>query len=241
VAANTFLDALAHYRQQQGLAGLSINWGAWAEIGEAARRQADDFVKLRGIGTLQPQQGLQVLEQLLTQPLPQIGVLPIDWSQFLASREVLPFFAAFQDKASVIKQQYSDAEVVKHLKSLSVTERQEYLLQYVQTQVANILGFQAEQLDVQQGFFDLGMDSLTSVELRNRLQKNLDCALPSTVLFKYPTIVKLVEYLAKDVLVMEDKAETTVTETTTTVAHMNEEAMLAMIEEEFEALGLKGS
>jgi hypothetical protein len=53
-AANTFMDALAHYRQNRGLPALSINWGIWAQIGSAAARKADEWTLSQGVGTINP-------------------------------------------------------------------------------------------------------------------------------------------------------------------------------------------
>src|SRR5262249_38081255 len=82
-AANAFLDGRAACRRADGLAGLSINWGPWAEVGMAAlhggvRHQT----KLLGVRTIAPAAGLSVLERLLPLRRAQIGVLPVDWSEF---------------------------------------------------------------------------------------------------------------------------------------------------------------
>jgi SAM-dependent methyltransferase/acyl carrier protein len=199
-AANTFLDALAYYRQAQGLAGLSINWGAWSEIGAAAKRKAGERMEMQGIGTIAPHQGLQILEQLFSQSATQIGVVPINWSQFLLTQwGSLPFFNHFkQVKAQTVSKQ--EINFVEQLKAMPAKEQRTHLITHVQSQVANVLGSNASPIEAQQGFFDFGFDSLTSIELRNRLQKSLGCSLPSTVLFSHPTVEELVEYLASDVL-----------------------------------------
>ncbi len=217
-AANTFLDALAYYRQAQGLAGLSINWGAWSEIGAAAKRKAGERMEMKGMGTIAPQQGLQILEQLFSQSATQVGVVPINWSQFILTPwAASPFFSHFkQAKASTVSKQTVD--FIEQLKSVPAKERRTHLIAYIQSQVANILGLDASQpIEAQQGFFDLGMDSLTAVELRNRLQTSLGCSLPSTLLFTYPTIMDLVEYLATEVLAFSDDAINDVEEQTTTL------------------------
>ena len=74
----------AHERRYQGLPGLSINWGAWSEVGAAAERQVDKRVSAQGIGVITPQQGLAALELLMQGRSPQVGVLPVEWSTFLA-------------------------------------------------------------------------------------------------------------------------------------------------------------
>ncbi|MGD1918511.1 MAG: SDR family oxidoreductase, partial [Pleurocapsa sp.] len=83
VVANIFLDTLAQYRQAQNLPALSLNWGAWSNIGAAAKRQVDRDMNLKGIGAISPQQGLVILEKLITSDNPQVGIIPIDWSRFI--------------------------------------------------------------------------------------------------------------------------------------------------------------
>ena len=82
-AANAFLDTLAHLRRIQGLPALSINWGAWSEIGAAARHNVETRMRLQGIGTFTPQEGLVILGRLLGTTLTQVGVMPVHWPAFL--------------------------------------------------------------------------------------------------------------------------------------------------------------
>ena len=75
------------------------------------------------------------------------------------------------------------------------------LLAHVREQVADVLGLESpETLDIQQGFFRLGMDLITTVRLRNRLERSLACTLPATVAFEYPSIDTLTTYLANNIL-----------------------------------------
>src|SRR5205823_4462684 len=89
VAANTFLDSLAHYRRARGLPALSINWGAWSEIGSAASLEKLAEIGRRGIEPLSPQEGLHGLE-LATGPGAsqafgaQVGVVRINWPHYLS-------------------------------------------------------------------------------------------------------------------------------------------------------------
>ena len=83
-AANAFLDALAHQRRWEKRPALSVNWGAWAEVGMAARLSEAEGRRLAaaGLGAIEPTKGLRTLEQLITDGSTQAGVMPIDWPKF---------------------------------------------------------------------------------------------------------------------------------------------------------------
>jgi malonyl CoA-acyl carrier protein transacylase len=198
-AANSFLDALAYYRRAQGLPCMSINWGPWSEIGAAAERKLDEQMHKKGLWSIAPQQGLQILEQLFSKKTPtQVGVIPINWSQFITQRGGASLFFSHQVELPKKEQQIY---FKNQIKSMRADERRAYLTAQVQSQVAKVLGMQASKpIAPQQGFFDLGMDSLTLVELRNRLQVILDCPLPSTLAFKHPTLETLVNFLEHEIL-----------------------------------------
>ncbi|MEM1256295.1 MAG: SDR family NAD(P)-dependent oxidoreductase [Cyanobacteria bacterium P01_H01_bin.21] len=200
-AANTFLDALAYYRQSQGLAGLSLNWGVWTDVGLAAKKQITTQMAFKGVEAITPQTGEQTFMTLFSQQqISQIGVLPLNWPQFLAQWPTTKsFFADFivQETAPLAQR----AEFLQQLETVPKTEWQSYLAQHLRQQIATVLGFSSvEEVDLRQGFFDLGMDSLTAVELKNRLQASLDCSLPTTLVFDYPTGRAVVDYLAQTVL-----------------------------------------
>jgi myxalamid-type polyketide synthase MxaB len=182
-AANAFLDALAHYRHSLGLPALSINWGPWNRVGMAARME----VNLRaGITPIEPELGLEILAFLLQHSAAQVGVLPIDRATWQVPASA--FFAEFHAGSTPRTAQASHERPLPQLDPQS-------LAAYIQTQVGNILGVDGATLDPNQGLSELGIDSLTSVELRNALQKHFACRLPSTLLFDYPTIASLTQYL----------------------------------------------
>src|SRR5262249_36934445 len=85
-AANAFLDALSHHRRALGLPALTINWGPWGDVGMAARANRGRRLTMRGIDAIPPQQGLQLLEQLLLrQEIDQMMVVSANWQQLLDS------------------------------------------------------------------------------------------------------------------------------------------------------------
>ena len=201
VSANAFLDALAHARRAQGLPGLSINWGAWSEVGYAAQVQAEDYLKTQGLGTMAPHLGLAAFERVfdVAKTQAQIGIVPIDWSTYLQRTPPSAYLAEFRMQIS----QHTTDEVAfrQLLEATPVEDQHDLLVSHIISQISAVLGFQSEALiDLKQGFFNMGMDSLTSVELRNRLQTSLGCSLPPTLAFDYPNVIALVDYVANDVL-----------------------------------------
>ncbi|GET44591.1 beta-ketoacyl synthase [Microseira wollei NIES-4236] len=147
------------------------------------------------------------LEQLLNQSASQVGVMPINWSQLIATSALTsPFFANFTQLG--VKNKEPQAEFRARLEAANVNERRQLLINHIRSEVGKVIGWDVSQtIDLQQGFFELGMDSLTSVELRNSLQKSLGCFLPSSLTFTYPTVTKLVDYLAKEVLLLDSGVE----------------------------------
>ncbi|MUG94287.1 SDR family NAD(P)-dependent oxidoreductase [Scytonema sp. UIC 10036] len=200
-AANAFMDSLVHYRQTLGLPGLSINWGPWS-LGMMTSLDSDNQSRLQGlgIGTIAPLKGLTVLEQLLNQSSAQVVAIPIDWSQFSKST-TSPFFINFVKKTE-------KSQFYTFLETCDLSDRKKLLVDHVCSQVTKVLGHKLSlELDIQQGFLELGMDSLTALELRNALQKSLACSLPSSLMFDYPTVSKLADYLAQEVLKWNEAVE----------------------------------
>ncbi len=206
-AANAFLDALAHMRQAQGLAAQSINWGAWSEVGSAAQKRTDKQPQMSGIGTLPPQAGLDALEYLLATLPVQVGVVPIHWPQLIERMGSQPFLAGLAAAADE-RPAAAEPELRQQLAAALTGERRQLLVSHVRDQVARVLGFGPSQpFGLGQGFFELGMDSLTSMELRNRLQTSLGETLPSTVAFDYPNVEALVDFLTPKVLEVAPEEE----------------------------------
>ncbi|WP_414578327.1 SDR family NAD(P)-dependent oxidoreductase [Anabaena sp. CCY 9402-a] len=198
VAANTFLDTLAHYRTTKGLPALSINWGIWSEIGSAT--QATKQMQQRGIDAIAPAEGIQILQHLITQPLTQVGVVPIDWEKFAQQGITSPFFEHFYTTKTPETTQTPPpkTDLLEKLSQLDKTAGYELLETYLREQIAKVLGFLPHEINPQTGFFDLGMDSLTAIEFKNGLQTNLKITLPSTIAFDYPNIQTLAHHLSNE-------------------------------------------
>jgi acyl carrier protein len=165
----------------------------------------------QGVSPLAPEQGLQVLQFLLGQDIPQVGVLQVDWSVFSQHHRVEaahPMLAEVVDQIksllTAMEISAADTDLLDQLKLAQPSERQEILVAHLQEQVRQILGLASSQLlDPHQGFFDMGMDSLMAVDFRNRLESSLNASLPATLIFEFSTIDELAAYLLIEVLAWE--------------------------------------
>ena len=204
VAANAFLDALAHYRRAIGLRVLSIDWGPWTGTGMAGgisdRRKTQWAVQ--GLDTLAQKSALAVFQKLLGADTPQVVVMRMDWPRFFRqfSENNRPaFFDLIPERAGSRK--HEQESFSRKLKAARNDQRKDILRDHIRVIVARVLGLNsATAVDTHQGFFQMGMDSLTSMEMRNILQKELTCSLATTIAFKYPTVDSLVEYLHDEVV-----------------------------------------
>ena len=203
-AANAFLDQLAGHRRAMGLPGQAIAWGAWSEIGEAAE-QKDRIERQRsalGGRWFTPQQGLKAMERLVRQDVATSVVMSMDWSVFEEAVEERPPFLEdllSADAESDEGRSTSSADVLTRLLETPVSERGSLLVSFLQGEVQAVLRLPSTP-DPSVGFFDLGMDSLMAVELRNRLNRAFagDYTASNTVVFDYPDIASLARHLVEE-------------------------------------------
>ncbi|NEO76847.1 type I polyketide synthase [Moorena sp. SIO4G3] len=249
-AANGFMDALAHYRRGLGLPGLSINWGAWGSAGMAARLDSLNQNRLESSGmiAIEPERGMQALDSLLSDSSSQVVVLPINWSKFVKQLpgghgKKIPFLEALISTEPSLTKKSAFRE---QLESVPVSERQELLTNQIRSLIAKTLGWtDTQKIGMRQPLFDLGLDSLMAVELKNRLESSLETSLSSTLLFDYPTVEALVEYLASDVISLEFYSDLDETENVeqeeidnaSRFKEMSEEEMANLLAKKIESLG----
>ena len=201
-AANAFLDALAQRRRALGLPALSINWGPWAGTGMAGHDDTARRWAAVGLAPIDPDLGFDTLEYLLQRPeLVEAGVLPVDWPQFTQQFPggVPPLFAAFSRPEGEPADTNENAErqvFLSRLRATTPERRLDLLVAHVREHVLAVLNMApTATLKLNQGLFELGMDSLTALEVRNHLQHSLGLALPATVVFEHSTVLDLANYL----------------------------------------------
>jgi acyl transferase domain-containing protein/acyl carrier protein len=220
-AANEFLDTLAHYRRLQGLPALSINWGAWSEIGAAARRNVGDRIGIKGIDVFTPEQGLKVLGELLGSQFTEVGVMPVRWPAFLGiqdSDRSNMFFERFYEELEKSRPSFEDRKVresepdllLDDLTKLPEQKRMQVLKMRIRELATKVLGLEnSDGLDDMQPLQELGLDSLMAVELRNLLKTSfrLEQPLSATLIFDYPTISQLAAHISEKVANKDSHAE----------------------------------
>ncbi|CAK0745421.1 Malonyl CoA-acyl carrier protein transacylase (modular protein) [Gammaproteobacteria bacterium] len=211
VAANTFLDTLMHARRQAGLPGLSINWGPWAETGMAAALNEHDQQRItaQGFEFIPPEDGMRVLARLLHTNNPQIGVLPVNWTQFaqhFAGGAWPAFLERVQPRTSAKKE--PKASLREQVAAAPVAKQRAVVMEFLRGEIVRVMELAANyQIQPRQRLQEMGLDSLMTVELGRRLQAAVGQSLRFTLVFDYPTLEALTDYLTTDVLKLAPAAE----------------------------------
>lgn len=208
-AGNAFLDTLARWRRGRGQPALSVNWGPWADAGMfvqagAAGRRA---VSERGFELRDAERNLATLAALLGTRTANAGVFAADWALYAASRpaSAAPRLIAELVDASSPARPGADGLAFRERLAKAPAARRRRLMQVrLREEVAQVLNSSADEIRARQGFRELGMDSLMSVELRNRVERLLGCSLVSTLAFDYPNVEQLGDYLLEEVVRFDD-------------------------------------
>jgi acyl transferase domain-containing protein/SAM-dependent methyltransferase/NAD(P)-dependent dehydrogenase (short-subunit alcohol dehydrogenase family) len=200
-AANAFLDATAAAAHLEGRRVLAANWGAW-EASAAKERE----LREGGLLPMPAQLALDALGAVLTSDDTQRVVGRFDWAvlkPLLEARHPRPLLAHVgttqaTPSADRSADEAARAGLVARLAHASVEMRAAILADFVRHEVAVVLGLPVDEpIAAEMGFFDLGMDSLTSLELTRRLERGAGRSLPSTLPFNYPSIRAVSEFLMR--------------------------------------------
>ncbi|VVJ20832.1 Modular polyketide synthase [Amycolatopsis camponoti] len=196
-AANAYLDALAHQRRDRGLPATSIAWGAWAGGGMVDENVGAQLER-RGVPMMRPELAVTAIQPSVDTGGPASVVADIDWAKFTPlytaarPRPLLRELPEAQQESPVD----SDDELAKRLASASESERDRVVLDLVRAEVAVVLGFPGrDAVRPTQTLKELGFDSLTALDLRNRLSAATGLKLPATLVFDYPTPAAVAKHL----------------------------------------------
>ena len=218
-AANVYLDSFAHYRRSLGLPALSVNWGTWSVMRAASDAEQQRVAEF-GLEQMPAAQALDLLGDFLLQPpTPQVMAAAVNWDALKPAYEArrrrpllarmavapanVPAGAALPSAAFVEAEQRQAPVLVVAWRSAPPDDRRDILIAALRAAVAKIIGMaDPAAIDLHQGLFEMGMDSLMSVELKTRLERQVGRSLPSTLTFNYPTIDDLAGYLEQQVLAL---------------------------------------
>ncbi|MFE0023215.1 SDR family NAD(P)-dependent oxidoreductase [Amycolatopsis sp. NPDC059021] len=212
-AANAFLDGLMASRRAAGLPGLSLAWGLWdTTTGMAA--QTDEATRTRmnrrgGLVAMKPAEGMELFDAACASGQAQLVPAKLDLRGLRSGGTEVPHLLRGLVRAA--RQQAHTAggeergQLSDRLAGLGPDEQAKVLLDVVRAQVASVLGYSAgEQIDEDQGLFEIGFDSLTAVELRNRLRTITERKISPSVVFDHPTPKMLAAHLHE--LIQGDQA-----------------------------------
>ncbi|MET9606154.1 type I polyketide synthase [Streptomyces sp. NPDC006512] len=203
---NAFLDAFAEYRRAAGLLATSVAWGPWGD-GGMAEGAVGDRMRRHGVIEMAPERAVTALQHALDRDETTLTVADMEWKRFVlafTSGRARPLLHDLPEARQVMdsagtgaaEDSGSAAVLARQLAGQPEAEQERLLLDLVRTAVAAVLGYAGpDAVEAGRAFKELGFDSLTSVELRNRLNAAAGLSLPPTLVFDHPTPTVLARHL----------------------------------------------
>ncbi|MEV6710431.1 type I polyketide synthase [Lentzea sp. NPDC051208] len=205
-AANAHLDALAEQRRFDGLPATAVAWGPWAEGGMAGT--VDEGVRRMGLRPMAPRAAVDALFESLAAGDVAVTVADFDWPAYLDTSRHAPVLAEIPRRQADGPAPTAAPDLRERLAGLIEPEQRRVLLDLVREVVAKVLGHPSSTtIEPDRAFSELGFDSLTAVELRNRLDVAASLSVPSTLIFDHPTPLALANYLWAEVAGPEHAAD----------------------------------
>lgn len=198
-AANSFMDQLMQLRRVQGLPGLSINWGPWAEAGMAAELSSHDQRRMEnaGMAAMSNADSVRLMQLLMQHQVSQAGIFALDWQalpKVYGSQQPRTLFSDLLPKLTGQHEQ----SFLSLYQQAPVAQQHSMLTQQVGTLLADVLGLSHDETpDAGRSVFEFGLNSLMALDFKNKLQQLTGLKLPATLVMKYPTIRVLSAFLAE--------------------------------------------
>ncbi|OLE25443.1 MAG: hypothetical protein AUG49_10765 [Catenulispora sp. 13_1_20CM_3_70_7] len=213
--ANAYLDALAEHRRDRGRTATSIAWGAWGGGGMTTADGATEQLRRRGVLEMDPDAALAALVEAVAHDETFLAVADVDWARFVpgfTARRGSPLLGELPGVRRVLDAADEApapdrSPLARTLAEAPAADRDRIVLDLVLAQVAIVLGHSSPaSLEAGRPFSDLGFDSLTAVDLRNRLRTATGLPLSATLVFDYPTPLALSRHLRDELLGLEPEA-----------------------------------
>jgi hypothetical protein len=213
--SNAFLDALAQHRRVNGRAATSVAWGSWGG-GGMVDAEASAMLRRLGLSEMDPALAVRALGQALDHDESHLVVADIDWSAFV------PVYTLHRDRpllralpearvadAPDESESEKDGQLTAELAAATEPEQRRLLLDLVRAHAADVLGHDgAHAVEAGRAFKELGFDSVSAVDLRNRLATATGLRLPATAVFDHATPTALADHL-RSLLCEEETAPLT--------------------------------
>ncbi|MEV4311990.1 type I polyketide synthase [Actinocrispum sp. NPDC049592] len=215
-AANHFQDALAQYRTRQGLPGLSLVWGRWADdsgMTAVVSGQQTHRMDSSGLVEISNERGMAMFDTAVATDHPVVVPVLLD-KPALRSFGIIPPILRGLVRGATTRRAAAQATgassaFARQLQDAAADDRPRMVIDVIRAQVSAVLGHAQDEVDAKREFREFGLDSLTAVELRNRLSTVTGLRLSATMVFDYPTPTILAEYLLAE-LMDQDTAVSTV-------------------------------
>ncbi|MFI5799468.1 type I polyketide synthase [Streptomyces sp. NPDC051677] len=202
-AGNAYLDALAERRRARGLPATAVAWGVWAESGMVGP-DGERHLLRRGLVPMPPEDCVAALGRALDDDETRVTVADVDWETFLVGYTAArrrPLVEELPQARDLLGERpaaapASQGDIRRTLAGLAPQERRIALRDLVSATVADVLGHaDAASVDAERPFVEMGFDSMSAVEVRNRLNVATGLALPAMLVFEHPTVVAIGEFL----------------------------------------------
>ncbi|MDI5940201.1 SDR family NAD(P)-dependent oxidoreductase, partial [Micromonospora sp. DH15] len=208
-AANTYLDALAHHRHTQGQPATSLAWGLWTHTSKMTNKLTEvdrERLQRQGFRPMAAENALELFDAALTSTEPVLVTAEWDLPALhanAAAGALPPILSGLVRTRArrTAAEPAGSATLAERLRTLPEKEQEGALRDVVSRQIATVLGLpEASGVDPDRTFHELGFDSLTGLELRNRLGSATGLRLPATLVFDHPTAAALARYLRGELL-----------------------------------------
>ncbi len=201
-ATTTFLDTFAYARRAAGLPATAINWGLWKSLSDGQSADERRVTLDSGLEPMTDEVAIQALPWVIGAGTPvRSTIVAADWVRLATAYRTRAALHIVDDllptEADGDRSSTATTELRESLRDCEPTRRRDLLVHHVTAQVVAAMGLASAQLlDPSVGFFQSGMDSLMSVTLQRALSDSLGVVLPASVVFDYPTVEALADYLA---------------------------------------------